>query len=241
MPFSAVYCHTQELESSRPETELPDLPDVKFFYFSESDSEWAVSAEPNAFQDHLAENADSRALFDSMLSTVGGEADPERVRKGLGSWIEQQRKQFDQTGSNKVLYRKLEGTLAYLRAHDFKIPQLVMAMKRRAGASNVELVGVHLIDKEQESSFQIKVVLQNSTIDIGRQGFNINIPSNEVTDVTVVFALGVALYEIHEILNKNADGEDEDALDDTEMIEPLPTPALPTSPASGEQLQPSAD
>lgn len=206
--------------------QTPELPKIKFFYFSEPESEWA---EPDTLQHHLANNSDSNTLFESLQHAASGNADPELVRQQMGQWIEKQRKQFEQSGGNKVLYRKLEGVLAYLRAHDFEIPKLVSALKNRSGASDVQLVGVHLVDSTQQSSFKLKVVLRNPAIDIGRQGFNIDTRSPEVSELTTVFALGVALYEVHEILNDNDAARDGSELEESDL-EPIPTPALPFGP-----------
>ena len=99
---------------------------------------------------------------------------------------------------------------------------LVDSLKKLSGASDVELVAVHLVDKAGSSSYLLKVILV-ATIHVGQQGFNVDIRTPQVTGISVVFALGVALYEVQELINQE---RSEDAAEDDQPIEPLPLPEL---------------
>lgn len=237
--FSVCLAAGLHATASRCRAEEGHQPDIQLFYYSEADSEWAVSLDEATFETHRANNTDSNTMFESMLNTANGNSDPENVRQRMGRWINQKRQQFDQSGGSKLLFRKSEGILAYLRAHDFDISELVAALKDRSGASGVQLVGMHLVDRAQKSSFKLKVILQNPQIEIGRQGFNVDIRSPEVTDLTMVFALGVALYEVHEILNDDSADQDAATPGGEQMLEPIPAPALQIAPPKNGEPTPA--
>ncbi len=114
-----------------------------------------------------------------------------------------------------------EGIVAYLRAHDFSIHKLVEALKRRSGASDVELVVVHLRDAQDNPSFKLKVVLVDPEVEIGKQGFNVNLAAPNASYTVVAYALGLALYELQEIINRDSPAEDAPP---SESIEALPVP-----------------
>ena len=135
-------------------------------------------------------------------------------------WIERERERFDQTRRESTRSRMAEGIVAYLRAHDFSIHHLVEALKRRSGASEVELVVIHLLDPQGTPSFKLKVVLVDPQIEIGKQGFNVNLASPEASYTVVTYTLGVALYEVQEIIHRDSSDETESP----ETIEPLPVP-----------------
>ena len=111
--------------------------------------------------------------------------------------------------------------IAYLRAHDFSISNLVEALKRRSGAEDVELVAVHLRDRNANSTYKLKVILIEPEIEMDKMGFNVKLRSSDVSYTAVTYALGVALYEVHEILNSEVE---EDQAADDEDIEALPLP-----------------
>ena len=217
----AVLCALSASQSVPADDGL--LPIVKFFYYDAKSIRWVVSAEPEVLQTHLQQNADSKTLYESLVSIVGGDAEPKGVRRQITRWLDEQRRRFDQTGMNKLVFRKSEGITAYLRSHEFSISTLVDSLKKLSGASDVELVAVHLVDKAGSSSYLLKVILVAPTIDVGQQGFNVDIRTPQVTGISVVFALGVALYEVQEIINQEPS---EDAAEDDQPIEPLPLPEL---------------
>ena len=49
-------------EVSDLRADSPDVPEVKFFFFDGTDVEWVVSAEAEAYQQHLIANPTSRTL-----------------------------------------------------------------------------------------------------------------------------------------------------------------------------------
>ena len=77
-----------------------------------------------------------------------------------------------------------------------------------AGVGDVELVAVHLVDEVGDPSFQLKVVLPNHQVDSTRQGFNVPLRDANVNYTTVIYSLGVALYELHEIINAESESEE---------------------------------
>ena len=84
-----------------------------------------------------------------------------------------------------------------------------------------------------DSSFRVKVVLPFDEIGIGKQGFNVVLRQPNVTYTTVVYALAVALYEVHEVINaESADGTEGEGDD----VESLPPPDTITRPSSDSTL-----
>jgi hypothetical protein len=140
-------------------------------------------------------------------------------------WIEAERQRFEQSRREAVRIRMAEAVIAYLRDHDFDVPKLVEAIKRRSGASEVEIVAVHLRDRQRNSSFKLKVILVDPAIPLDKQGFNIDLPSANVSYTTVAYALGVALYEIQEIVYGDTPS-DQRPPNDTEQL-PAPEPVEP--------------
>ena len=47
----------------------------------------------------------------------------------------------------------------------------------------------------------MKVMLEGSQLDLGRMGYNVDLPSPDVGYITVIYGLGLALYEVHELLS----------------------------------------
>jgi hypothetical protein len=202
------------------------LPTVKFFYYDAAGVEWAISAEPERLQQHLTTNATSRTLVESVSSAVARTSDTSESARQLTRWIENERVRFDRTRREPARIRTAEGIVAYLRDHDFSIPKLVEDLKHRSGASAVELVAIHLRERPGAPSFKLKVVLVDANIDIGRQGFNIDLPSPEVGYATVAYALGVALYGVQEIIHSESSG----GKDESKATEELPVPASAANP-----------
>lgn len=207
---------SQELEAT-PST----LPTIKFFYYSANGIEWAFSDDAERFQQHLAENPDSQQLYESVTNALNSAPTTKDTADRMTKWIEAERARFQQSRGEVVRIRMAEGITAYLRAHDFDVSNLVEALKRRSGARDVELVAIHLRDQQGASSFRLKVVLVDAEIPLGKQGVNVSLRSPRVSYSTAGYALAVALYEVHEILNQeDANGGDEP----TNEIELLPTP-----------------
>jgi hypothetical protein len=197
-----------------------NLPAVKFFYYDAGAVEWAVSAEPERLQRHLASNADSQQLFEEVNHAVAESPTAGNSAAQMTRWIESERQRFDQSRREVARMRMAEGIIAYLRTHDFSIPNLVRDLKHRSGASAVELVAIHLRDAQANSSFKLKVVLVDPKIDIAKQGFNVNLPSANASYTVVTYALGVALYEVHEIIH----GGPTEKPEEDKSLEPLPVP-----------------
>jgi hypothetical protein len=196
-------------------------PTVKFFYYDAARVEWAVSAEPDRFARHLASNSDSQSLYQAVTSSVIERTNVDDTALQMTHWITKERERFDETRRESARSRMAEGVVAYLRSHDFSIHQLVDALKRRSGASEVELVVIHLLDARGTPSYKIKVVLVEPQIEIGKQGFNVNLDSPNASYTVVTYALGVALYEVQEIIHRDRSGNESDL---PETIEPLPVP-----------------
>ena len=207
--------------AEEPQVAPASLPVVKFFYYDAAGVEWAVSAEPERFERHLGANSDSRSLYQAVVSSVIEPANTDDTALQMTRWIERERERFDQTRRESARSRMAEGIVAYLRAHDFSIHHLVEALKRRYGASEVELVVIHLLDPQGTPSFKLKVVLVDPQIEIGKQGFNVNLESPKANYTVVTYTLGVALYEVQEIIHRDSS---DDAIESPETIEPLPVP-----------------
>ena len=75
----AVLCALSASQSVPADDGL--LPIVKFFYYDAKSIRWVVSAEPEVLQTHLQQNADSKTLYESLVSIVGGDAEPKGVRR----------------------------------------------------------------------------------------------------------------------------------------------------------------
>lgn len=198
-----------------------NLPTVQFFYYDAAGVEWAVSAKPERLRAHLASNPDSQTLFETVSSAALGSFEANDAAERMTSWIESERKRFEQSRREAVRIRMAEGILAYLRAHDFSVTNLVEALKRRSGATDVELVAIHLLDDQNKASYKLKVVLVDSDVEIGKQGFNIRLRSPTANYAAVTYALGVALYELQEIIHGDAAERDADG---HEEVLPLPLP-----------------
>jgi hypothetical protein len=204
-----------------PQVAPAGMPIVKFFYYDAAGVEWAVSAEPAAFERHLAANSDSQSLYQAVTTSVIEPANVDDTALQMTRWIAKERERFDETRRESSRSRMAEGIVAYLRSHDFSIHQLVEALKRRSGASEVELVVIHLLDARGTPSFKLKIVLVDPQIEIGKQGFNVNLDSPKASYTVVTYALGVALYEVQEIIHRDSS---DDQSDPPETIEPLPVP-----------------
>lgn len=219
----------------------PPLPTLKFFYYDSGRIEWVVSAEPDRLERHLQANPDSARLFGSLTQSVDEAIDTEEVRLQMARWLADEREQSG-GGGNVVRLRKAEGIVAYLRAHDFRIDQLVQQLLKRSGASDVEIAAVHLVDGAGNSSFHLKVVLPDEQVGLGQQGFNVASRSPDVTYTSVVYALALALYEVHEIINADSASEgtgpsDIEALPPPDLDLPAVDRRLLSSPAAGEGIQ----
>ena len=215
-----IHC-TATARAQEEESQPVNIPTIKFFYYDAGKVEWAMSAEPDRLRAHLASHADSQALHEAVSSAVVASPDPDRSAEQMTRWIESERERFDETRREAPRARMAEGIVAYLRAHDFSIHNLVDALERRSGASDVELVVVHLLDAQGESSYKLKVVLVDPEVEIGKQGFNVNLAAPEASYTVVAYALGLALYELQEVLNRDSP-EEEPA--PGESIEALPVP-----------------
>ncbi len=208
--------------AQEPEAEQQiHVPTIKFFYFDAADLEWAVSAEADRLDDHLAEHAESRQFYDAVRAAVVEPPQPDRSAEQMTRWIETQRERFDETRRDAPSARMAEGIVAYLRAHDFNIHNLVGALRRRSGASDVELAVVHLRDPRGEPAYRLKVVLVEPDVELGKQGFNVNLAAPNASYTVVVYALGLALYELQEIINRDASDEPPP---ERGQIEALPVP-----------------
>lgn len=186
-------------------TSLPaaedDLPEVKFFFFDGKDVEWVVSAEPQAFERHLSDNATSRTLLTTLQSAIDRQVNPDEMRPQMARWVEGQRRSFERGSIANKTYQRAEGIVAYLRAHDFSIPKLVAALKQRSGASSVVIAAIHQTNGDSNARFKLKVMLEDAHLDLGQMGYNVDLPSPDVGYITVIYALGFALYEVHELLS----------------------------------------
>jgi hypothetical protein len=198
-----------------------NLPTVKFFYFDGVAVEWVVSDQTERFEQHLASNPESQALYSAASSAVATPAESTNSAGQMTRWIEGERARFEQSRREPARIRMAEGIIAYLRDHDFNIQKLVEALKHRSGASDVELVAVHLRDRQGSQAFKLKVVLVRPQITVGKQGFNIDLPTANANYTTVAYALGVALYNVQEIIHGASSGED---TEENRAIEQLPAP-----------------
>ncbi|MEX0677653.1 MAG: hypothetical protein WD063_11295 [Pirellulales bacterium] len=215
--------------AQEPAAESPSLPVVTFFYYDAAGVEWAFSAEPERFRRHLASNSDSQALFDGVTAAVAEKPDAAGPARQMTRWIESERERFEQTRREPARMRMAEGIIAYLRDHDFSISKLVDDLKHRSGASEVELVIIHLRDGQGSPSYKLQVVLVDPEIAISKQGFNVNLPEPKATYTVVTYALGVALYEVQEIIHRDSSKED---TQENKNIEPLPLPDPLETPAT---------
>ena len=215
----------QALPGSAQELQITpaSLPTIKFFYYRANGIEWAFSDDEKLFQQHLTEDSESQRLYDSVTTALNEAPKGEDTADRMTKWIESERDRFQQSRSEVVRIRMAEGITAYMRAHDFDVSNLVEALKRRSGATDVELVAIHLRDKQDESSFRLKVVLVDADISLGKQGINVSLRSPNVSYSTISYALAVALYEVHEILNQEESGEGSEP---TPEIESLPIPEV---------------
>lgn len=216
---------TVQAEQPVSKPSVSGLPRLKFFYFDQAHTEWVVSAEPDRLERHLEGNADSASLYQNLQRSLSETPDLDRIRNGMADWIRSERTRFDQAGSRvSRRVRVAEGVVAYMRAHDFDIRKLVTALVKRSGARDVELVAIHLVDAEGESSYKLKVVLPNDQVELGRQGFDVVLQSSQVTYTSAIYALAMALYEVHEVVNQVDHPDDEETEQRARMLEELPLP-----------------
>ena len=175
-----------------------DVPRLKFFYFAGDNVDWVVSSDKKNFAAHLRTNSDSHALVSSLHEAVRREHQIEEARTRMTEWLGGQRELFRQRGTNPTAARESEGIVAYLRAHDFGIENLVRALKARSGAQVVELVAIHQVDPAGESRYRLKVVLDDAIIDRDQMGYNVVLSSAAADYTSVVYALAHALYDVQE-------------------------------------------
>ena len=196
---------------------------LKFFFFDSGKIEWVVSDDKSAFDEHLGANEDSKKLFDGLVAAASGDEPATPTRSHMSRWIARQREQFDEGSMTATQFRKSEGVVAYLRAHGFSADRLVDAIRERTGASAVQIVAVHR-RSQQRSLYWLKVVPVNPKIELGRKGYNIEMSTTEVGYVSVIYALGLALYEVEEVVTENSPPEE------------LPSPevAVPDAPESDD-------
>ncbi|MGI9429557.1 MAG: hypothetical protein ACR2NM_12920 [Bythopirellula sp.] len=214
-------------------------PTLKFFFFDERETEWVVSTEPDRMNSHFEEQEDSARLYESLQTSTQTPADSQSVRSTMSTWIEQEREHFRRSGSaGGQMIRIAEGVTAYIRAYDYDANQLVSALLRRSGASEVEVAAMHLIDTAGKSSYKLKVMLPSDQIDIDRQGVDVALNSAKVSHVSIVYALALALYEVHEIIEARSTGEpvEESGAEQLPVPEPGPLPN-----AAGPRLQTPGD
>lgn len=214
-------------------------PTAKFFFFDARETEWAVSAEPNRMQQHFNRVPESSLLFDSLNVALSVPADSQKVRATMSKWIEAERDRFGNTGSrSEQRIRVAEGVTAYMRAHDFDAGQLIAALLRRSGATDVEVAAVHLVDRNGKSTYKLKVMLPGNEIAMERQGVDVLLNSPNVSHDGVVYALALALFETHEIIEAQSTGE---PMPDTDAEQlPIPEPEAAPQPI-GPALQPVDD
>ncbi|MCH8924389.1 MAG: hypothetical protein IIA67_14715, partial [Planctomycetes bacterium] len=74
--------------AQEPETDHASLPTVKFFYFDAAGVEWAVSAEPQRFEQHLASNSNSQRLFEAILGAIVESPENNDSSRQMTRWIE---------------------------------------------------------------------------------------------------------------------------------------------------------
>ncbi len=184
-----------------------DLPHLKFFYFDSGQVDWIVSSDKEAFAKHLEQNADSNRFVTSLHKSVRGEEPVDAARGNIADWIADRRAQFEQRYGDSTRFRKAEGVAAYLRAHDFSIRRLTAALKRRTGAKSVDLIAVHQASRQGRPDYKLKVVLTDPTADVVVIAFNVVIQSANASYVPVIYALGLALYEVQERISGNVPSE----------------------------------
>lgn len=214
-------------------------PTLRFFFFDERETEWVVSSEADRLNRHFDEHEESARLYESLQTATGTAADVKSVRSTMSKWIEDERERFSRSGSAGARrIRVAEGVTAYIRAYDYDASQLINALLRRSGASDVEVAAIHLIDQGGRPSFKLKVMLPRDQIEIGKQGFDVTLNSAQVSHVSIVYALGLALYEVHEILEAQSTGEpiEDSGAEQLPVPEPLPTPG-----STGPRLQSPTD
>lgn len=178
-------------------------PILKFFFYHEGDVSWVVSSDKQRFAEHLMTNDNSFRLASTLHEAVLNDEPVEAAREEMSQWIEQRREQFEQRDAPALSTRKAEGIIAYLRAHDFSMRNLVAALLRRSGASAVEIVGIHRVSLANEPEFKIKVVLDDPKIDVRPGGINVDLASATAGYAQVIYALGLTLYEVHETISAN--------------------------------------
>lgn len=229
----AASAQEPELEP-KPEADVTRLPTIKFFYYDAGGIEWAVSAEPERLERHLAAHPESQELYQAVSAAVLERPDTSDSARQMTRWLDSERERFDQTRNEAPRLRMAEGVVAYLRAHDFSIEKLVEAIKRRAGTAEVELVVVHLRDRQGNSSFKLKIVPIDAGVALDRQGFNVNLPAPKASYTIVAYALAVALYEVEEIINRDSSQEgapQNDSIEPPPLPEPIARPAPVAVPA----------
>ena len=212
------------------QSESENLPRLKFFYFDSTRIEWVVSSETESFERHLAANSPSQRFVSSLERAALQAEQPDAARANITNWIAGQRQQFDQGLRDVTRFRKAEGVTAYLRAHDFSVRRLVETLRERTGAEAIDLVAVHQVPRPAQSVFRLKVTPVRPALELGREGYNISLQSPEVGYVSVVYALGLALYEVEEIIAANQPAGESTGPSAEELPEPLPG-SVPSEPA----------
>ena len=215
-----VFLHSTGLRAQEAESPSGE-PVLKFFFFDERETEWVVSTERDRFEQHLEQNDESAQLYQSLQAAAQPRSDSQAVRATMSRWIEAERERIRQAGVGAgTRIRVAEGVTAYMRAYDFEVSQLIAALLRRSGASEVQVAAVHLLDETGNASYKLKVMLPGDQIGIDRQGINVVLSSPTVGDGSLVYALALALYEVHELLESQSTGQPPPGRE----AEPLPPP-----------------
>jgi len=208
-PPRRVHFDTRQAAQPRAEASVEaselanDTPRLKFFFFDEDQVDWVVSSDKEAFTKHVQDNQQSQRMVSSLHKAVRGPEPVDQARANVADWIAERRTRSGQQWGDDARSRKAERIVAYLRAHDFSVRNLTEALKRRTGASAVDLVAIHQMNDRGQDEYKLKVVLENPTVDMGRKGFNIDLQSANASYVPVIYSLGVALDEVQERINSN--------------------------------------
>ena len=180
--------------------EQTEIVKTRFFFLDMADYQWVDSIDEESLQSHFAMNESSFQLYTSLQETVNGPDLADTARPHFSTWLTEQRLLFQGGRSNAEAFRRSEGLVAYLRAHEFNVKDVVDAIKRRSGATEVQIIAIHHAGSaERESRFLLKVVLQNSQVELGQSGYIVRLQTPYISYVTMLYALGIALYELNEL------------------------------------------
>lgn len=207
--LSLIVCQSFPTALAGQQEDTANRPLVKFFYYDQANLDWVVSSEPERLNEHLANHADSQKLLASLDQVVQSEEPLETTRLRMLRWIQKEREQFDQRPGNGQRFRRAEGIIAYLRSHDFSIRSLVEELKKRSAARDIELIAVHLVGSNANDEYRIKVRLIDALPSVNDHGYQVDLRSPEINHVGAVYALGVALYEVHESINSEVPAEED--------------------------------